>query len=249
MPVLLQAQNIHKTFKNAEGKIVPVLDGISLDLHVGEIVCLLGASGSGKTTLLRILAGLEQADAGEIHSDISRPGKEFGYLTQGDRLLPWRTTLANVALGLELLGQDKATAYPAALEALKQVGLEAFADSRILQLSGGMQQRALLARTLALRPRLLMLDEPMSNLDVLARRELAGVFRDYVRQNVATALVVTHSIEEAIFLADRILFVTRAPARLFREIRITDREEKDAVPRNEALNVLMENLWSALQAA
>jgi NitT/TauT family transport system ATP-binding protein len=244
---LLRAHEVGKSFRQPDGRALPILDTISLELKAGEIVALLGASGSGKTTFLRILCGEEKPDRGAVESAVARPGPQFGYLSQHDRLLPWRTALANVALGPELLGKNKAAARQLALEALAAVGLGHFADNRPAQLSGGMQQRVLLARMLALKPKLLLLDEPMSSLDVLARRELAILIKDYTRAQQAATLVVTHSVEEACGLADRILLVTRSPARLFKEIRISDTGE--GLARDKALDVVMHGLWAALGVA
>jgi len=247
MTVLLRAHNIGKSFRQPDGASFAVLENISLTLNAGEVVCLLGASGSGKTTFLRVLSGEEKPDKGEIQSDVARPGAQFGYLSQGDRLLPWRKILDNVALGRELLNQSKATARSAAYETLRSVGMDSFVTSMPSQLSGGMQQRVLLARMLALKPRLLLLDEPTSSLDVLARRELATLIKNYTREQQAATLVVTHSVEEACFIADRICIVTRSPARVFKEIRIAD--DGAELPREDALNTVMHDLWLALEAA
>ena len=183
-------------------------------LQSGEIVCLLGASGSGKTTLLQILSGQIPQDSGTVTSPVTRPGSELGYMRQSDQLLPWRSILDNVALGPELLGQSRRVARAAALEGLARVGLQDFAAHMPDEISGGMRQRAVLARTLATKPKLLFLDEPLSNLDVLARRQTALIVKDYVTQTGAAALVVTHSVEEACFLSDRILVLSSRPARV-----------------------------------
>lgn len=214
MKTLLTAQNVSKSFRQASGGRLQVLKDISLLLHAGEVVCLLGPSGSGKTTLLQILAGLDRQSTGAVQSDIKRPGPKLGYLTQADRLLPWRTVYDNVALGPELLGQPLDNVLPL----LEAVGLKDFTSSYPEQISGGMSQRALLARMLATNPTLLLLDEPMSNLDILARRQMAKILRGYVKKTKASALVVTHSVEEAVFLADRIILITRSPATLYKEI-------------------------------
>ncbi|MDD5586720.1 MAG: ATP-binding cassette domain-containing protein [Alphaproteobacteria bacterium] len=248
---LLHAEHLSKRFPQPGNGYLQVVGDISLSLQPGEIVCLLGASGSGKTTLLRILAGLDAADSGEIQSELRRPSGELGYMSQNDRLLPWRSVRGNVSIALELLGQDKKSARQAALASLKQVGMEAFAASYPSQLSGGMIQRVLLARALVLQPRLLLMDEPMSNLDVLARRELSLLIKNYIHGHEKSALVVTHSVEEACFIADRVLLVSPSPATLFKEIRIDDNggAAKGAVSRNEALNIVMKELWMALGAA
>ena len=215
MKAILSAQNISKHFpKNRENFCV--LKNIDIDLRPGEIVCLLGPSGSGKTTLLQILSGMEKADKGTIHSEIECPGPRLGYMTQTDRLLPWRTIRDNIALGLELTGQRD---FARADALLIQVGLEGFAAHYPSQISGGMNQRALLARTLATDPEILLLDEPMSNLDIVARRQMAGILKNHVKEKKAAALVVTHSVEEAAFLADRVILITHSPAILHQELR------------------------------
>jgi NitT/TauT family transport system ATP-binding protein len=248
---LLQASHLAKRFPQPGNGYLQVVGDISLTLHPGEIVCLLGASGCGKTTLLRILAGLDSADSGEIASDIRRPGGHLGYMSQNDRLLPWRSVRGNVSIALELLGQDKKSARIAALASLKLVGLENFSTNYPSQLSGGMIQRVLLARALVLQPRLLLMDEPMSNLDVLARRDLSLLIKNYIHGNYRSALVVTHSVEEACFLADRILLVSPAPATILKEIRIADNGGgmNGILSRSEALNIVMKELWTALGAA
>jgi ABC-type nitrate/sulfonate/bicarbonate transport system ATPase subunit len=220
---LLSTHNLAKNFDSLN-----VIRDISLDLKAGEIVCLLGASGSGKTTLLEILAGLQKPDSGTISSHINRPGPQLGYMTQNDPLIPWLSARDNVALGPELLGRDKAAARNIADILLQQVGLVAFADTKPAALSGGMQQRVLLARTLATAPKLLLLDEPMSKLDVLARREMAEIVKNYVHEQQAAALVVTHSVEEACTLSDRILLITRSPAVIHAEI-VAGHESMDKV--------------------
>ena len=231
MNTILSAKNISKNFlKN--GTSFCVLKKIDLDLQFGEVVCLLGPSGSGKTTLLQILSGMEKPDAGEIHSEIKCPGPQFGYMTQADCLLPWRTIRDNIALGMQLTGQCD---YTKVDELLIQVDLREFASQYPSQISGGMIQRALLARTLATNPKILLLDEPMSNLDVVARRQMANILKNYVREKRASALVVTHSVEEAAFLADRIILFTRSPAILHKELR-----------GDLTLDTIMHSLMSAL---
>jgi len=247
---MLSAHNVSKCFAQPDGQSFSVLADIDFLLSPGEIICLLGASGSGKTTLLRILSGLDGNYGGQVTSEVARPGSQVAYLSQNDRLLPWRSAAANVALGLELLGHNKKSAYQEALNALKQVGLADSAEHYPAQLSGGMQQRVLLARALVLKPKLLLLDEPMSNLDILARRDLSVLIKDYTRTQGAATLVVTHSVEEACFFADRILLTTRSPARIFKEIRITDDENGNprALSRNHAMDEVMKGLWQALES-
>jgi NitT/TauT family transport system ATP-binding protein len=193
----------------------PVLEGIDFEVASGEIVALLGASGSGKTTLLNILAGLLAPDKGEVVASLRRPGPEIAYLSQDDSLLPWRSVLDNVALGLDLLGLPRHEAR----DWLERVGLPHCAGLYPRQLSGGMQQRVLLARTLALPARLLLLDEPSASLDLRARRDMGKILRDHIARTKAAALVVTHSVEEAVFLADRIVMLSSGPARVYRQFK------------------------------
>jgi ABC-type nitrate/sulfonate/bicarbonate transport system ATPase subunit len=249
MTVLLHAQHIRRSFTQPDGTAAAILGGIDLDLIGGQVTCLLGASGCGKTTLLRILAGFDSEYDGSIDTHIRRPGPDLGYLSQNDRLLPWRTAAANVRLGLELTGRPTKAAHQEALKALTQVGLtEAFADHRPAQLSGGMQQRVLLARMLALQPKLLLLDEPMSSLDLPARRDLAQIIRHYTSAHNAATLVVTHSVEEACFLADRILLVSRSPALIGKEIILTDTTPASPaeLERGQALDSVMRHLLHVL---
>jgi ABC-type nitrate/sulfonate/bicarbonate transport system ATPase subunit len=240
---VLAVRNVSKNFVQADNTFLPVIKDISLKLQSGEILGLLGASGSGKTTLLKMLAGLDKPDSGTIESPVARPGKKLGYLSQNDRLLSWRNALDNVALGLELIGESKKLARLQAMEALRKTGMEKFAFSMPSQLSGGMQQRVLLARTLVLQPELLLLDEPMSNVDILARQELAAIIKEYIQTSKASAILVTHSVEEACFLADRVLLVTSRPASIAQEIIISDNN----TTHEEAFGIVMAGLLRALK--
>ena len=214
---MLRAQNLQKSFGD-----LAVISDLSLQLKEGEIIAILGASGCGKTTLLKLLLGSETADSGTIESSLKRPGPQIGYQAQANQLLPWRTVCSNVALGPELLGTDKSRARDKARQLLQQVGLNSLENSYPHDLSGGMLQRALLARTLALEPKLLLLDEPMSNLDIIARQDLGKAIRDYVKENNAAALIVTHSVEEACQIADHVMIISQKPATILHEITITD---------------------------
>ncbi len=211
---ILSAENISKRYGNLH-----VLDDISLELKPKEITCILGASGCGKTTLLKILAGLEKQSKGKIISDIQLPGSSVGYMSQEDSLLPWKTALQNVAFALELL---KMPDNNKAMKMLQSVHLSRFHNYYPAELSGGQKQRINLARMLVLNPKILFLDEPLSALDILVKNDLAAIIKQYVRDTNSSALMITHSIEEALLLADKIIILTTIPAHIFKTIEVKD---------------------------
>ena len=190
------------------------LDGVSLDVAAGEFVAILGPSGSGKSTLLRLIAGLDRPQAGSV--DVA--DTTLAYVFQDAHLLPWRDVLANVALPLELRGVSRAARRDAAAEALKLVQVPPHLYPA--QLSGGMRMRASLARALVTGPRLLLLDEPFAALDEITRQRLDEYLRQLWRARGFTVLFVTHSITEAVFLADRAVMLSRRPASVILDRRI-----------------------------
>src|SRR5687768_12641948 len=208
---MLEVRNI---FKSYEGK--PLLTDISFTVGVGETVCLLGASGSGKSTLLRIIAGLEAPDSGHIlfngHDLANTPPhlRDFGLVFQDYALFPHLNVYDNVAFGLKMrrLNQDKISQRVA--KPLKMVNLTGFANRQVTDLSGGEQQRVALARALAIRPRLLMFDEPLGALDRTLREDLLNELRTILHQTEIPAIYVTHDQEEAFTIADRVLILHNA---------------------------------------
>jgi ABC-type Fe3+/spermidine/putrescine transport system ATPase subunit len=205
---MLQVREIHKEY---EGK--PLLRGISLEAHEGETICLLGSSGSGKSTLLRIIAGLETPDSGSICwdstdlTDVPPHRRNFGLMFQDYALFPHRNVAQNVAFGLRMQGLPTEEVNRLVHAALAQVNLEGFEHRRVTDLSGGEQQRVALARTLAPRPRLIMLDEPLAALDRALREQLLEELRGILRQTRIPAVYVTHDQQEAFALADRIVLL------------------------------------------
>ncbi len=198
-----------------------VLDDVSLGIAPGEFVAFLGPSGCGKSTLLRLVAGLEVPDRGRISADgaqIRRPDPSRVVVFQDPTLYPWRTVRQNVELGLQARGILK-TQRPRVDAALKTVGLAEFADAFPHQLSGGMAQRASLARALVNDPEILILDEPLGKLDSLTRIAMQTELIDLWRERGFTALLVTHDVEEAFFLAQRVVVFSPRPARVLREYR------------------------------
>lgn len=179
---------------------VHVLDRVSFEIHPQEVAGLSGASGAGKTTMLRLIAGLTEPDSGQIQV---RPGARISYMFQEPRLLPWCTALQNVVVGAQ--AADIPNAQDAACQVLEQVGLRAFADHYPAQLSGGMQQRVALARAMVVQPDVLLLDEPLSNVDEALKRHVLAVLQETIRVNASTVVYVTHDPLELQHVTTRIL--------------------------------------------
>lgn len=205
---MLEVIDLYKTYENQ-----PLLKGISFSLAAGETLCLLGASGSGKSTILRIIAGLEQAEGGEVCWDgqslenVPVHQRQFGLMFQDYALFPHLDVFKNVAFGLKMQNWPVAETKLRVTEVLEQMNLSAFAQRRVAELSGGEQQRVALARALAPRPRLLMLDEPLGALDRALREKLVEELRGILRQSGIPAIYVTHDQEEAFTIADKIILL------------------------------------------
>ncbi|WP_374385243.1 ABC transporter ATP-binding protein [Dongia sp.] len=219
----VEIAHVAKSFA-LKGRQVNALADIDLDVQPGEFLAIVGASGCGKSTLLRLILGLETPTSGAIHVDgavVTGPSLERGIVFQEHRLLPWLTVADNVGIALRRAGLSKNAAEAATAEHLGLVGLSDFADAYPAQLSGGMQQRVAIARALVNRPRLLLLDEPLGALDALTRLRLQDEIRRIVRQEGITAILVTHDVDEAVYLGDRIVVMEPNPGRI-REILPVD---------------------------
>jgi NitT/TauT family transport system ATP-binding protein len=203
---------VHRLFRSEREGEVQALAGIDLAVETGSFVALLGPSGCGKSTLLRVIAGLDSPDRGELRR--SEPDARIAMVFQDAHLLPWRDVRANAELPLELLGQPTAERRAAAEEALARVGLADAMRRYPAELSGGMRMRASLARALVTRPRLLLLDEPFAALDELTRMALDDELRRLWRESGLSVVFVTHSIAEAAYLAQRVVVLSRRPARI-----------------------------------
>ena len=218
----LVVRGLTKTYTQRR-KPVAALDGIDLHVHAGELVCLLGASGCGKSTLLSIMGGLEDPSDGEVRVDgelVVGPGADRGMVFQAYSLYPWRTVAGNIAFGLEVAHWPAARRAERIEELLGIMSLTEFADALPRELSGGMRQRVAIARALAPQPDVLLLDEPFGALDAITRRQLYGFLQDVWLHDRRTAVLVTHDVEEAVYLSQRIYVMAARPGRIAAEIPI-----------------------------
>jgi len=197
------------------------LEDISLTIAEKELVVVLGPSGCGKTTLLNLIAGFLKPESGSITLDgqrVTGPGAERGVVFQHEGLLPWRNVLDNVAFGLQLAGIDKATRHETARQMLRKVGLNGAEKKYIWQLSGGMRQRVGIARALAADPQLLLLDEPFGALDAFTREQMQELLLNLWRDSGKQVLLITHDIEEAVFLASELILLSPGPGRVLERL-------------------------------
>ena len=225
MKKILEVKNICKTYQAQNGEI-EALRNISFDVKEGEYISIIGPSGCGKSTLLSIIAGLENKTSGEIYID----GK-IGYMLQKDNLLEWRTIYKNVLLGLEIQKENTDENKKYVEELLKKYGLYEFKDKYPTQLSGGMRQRVALIRTLAIRPKILLLDEAFSALDYQTRLMVTEDIYKILKNENITALMVTHDISEAISMSDRVIVLSHRPA-IVKKIYDIDFEMENRTPLN-----------------
>ena len=230
-PGRVELRDVSRSFPTGKHERLVALDGLDLAVEPGQIVALIGPNGSGKSTLLRIVAGLLASDRGTALLDgrpIVGPDPDIGLVFQEPRLLPWRSAARNVAYPLELAGWSRPDRDRRVAELLHLVNLGDAEATRPNELSGGMRQRAALARSLALAPRVLLLDEPFSALDELTRERLNVELLDLWGRTATTIIVVTHSIQEAIFLADRVVVLSDRPGRVVADLAV-------ALPRPRSL--------------
>src|SRR5512143_1888649 len=217
-PPILTIRDLSVIFPNENGGL-HALENISFDVHPREFVCVLGPSGSGKTTLLRILAGLIQPTSGSFtfgHGEQPSIGMVF----QASNLMPWRTVIENIKLPLEVKPEGDSIARAKAQEMIELVGLQGFEDSLPRDLSGGMAQRVAIARALIHDPDLLLLDEPFGSLDALTRERMWNELSHIWQMRQKTVVMVTHSINESLFLADRVLVLTQRPGKVKMDMEV-----------------------------
>lgn len=248
---LLRVENVDKTFNRRGMPSVEALRSINLSIKEGEFVSIVGASGSGKSTLLRIIDGLTAPTGGAVFVDnnqIERPGPDRAMVFQQDSLLPWRTVIENVAYGLTLAKKPWSEASKIAERFVAMTGLAGFERHYPHQLSGGMRQRVNVARALAVNPRILLLDEPFAALDAQTREIMQAELLSIWRESRKTVLLITHQIDEAVFLSDRVIVFRARPGSVREEVPI-------ALPRPRGLELkrtpefvrLVDRIWKLIE--
>ena len=246
MALKLQISHLGKSFGGLRA-----LQDISVVVERGEFIAVVGPSGCGKTTFLRIVAGLEPASSGDVRLDgraISGPGGDRGFVFQTDNLLPWRTVFANAIIGREVAGRVGPAERQRTQELLKLVGLDGFENYHPRQLSGGMRQRVNLARALAIDPQILLMDEPFSSLDAQTREIMQTELMRIWEAGRKTVLFVTHQIDEAVFLSDRVLVFARRPGRLRESVVIElPRPRSLAIKRTAEFVRYVDHIWRLIE--
>jgi NitT/TauT family transport system ATP-binding protein len=243
----VEVRSICKNYNEVEA-----LRSIDLDFPRGKLTTLLGPSGCGKTTLLKIIAGLIEPTSGEVRVNgklVTGPGPERAFVFQDFALMPWATVMRNVAFGLELKGMGKAERQSIARHYIAEVGLTGFEDKYPHELSGGMRQRVGLARAFAVNAEVLLLDEPFSAVDEQNRRKFQEDLLRLVEKERKTFIFVTHSIEEAVYVSDRIVLLSRRPSRVSQiiEPKVDRTASPDAIRRDQGYLDTVEEIWQGLK--
>lgn len=227
--MILSIKNLHKTFPQEEGEMVAIAE-FDLDVEEGEFVCILGPSGCGKTTLLRMIAGLETPTSGDLllnGNPISRPGSDRGMVFQEFALFPWRTVRKNIEFGLEVKRVPPAERKEISQRFIDLVGLKGFEEYHPYQLSGGMKQRVGIARALANEPTILLMDEPFGALDAQTRNLMQKELLRIWKETRKTVIFITHSVDEAVYLADRVIVLTTRPSKIKEIFKIETERPRD----------------------
>lgn len=249
----LTVQDVHHTYFS-KTSATTALSNISLQVEEGEFISFLGPSGCGKTTLLSIIASLLKPTAGTVlleNKPISTAENDIGYMLQQDYLFPWKTIEENILLGLKLSKQLNPNSSAQALRLLNQIGLEGVEKQLPKQLSGGMRQRVALVRTLATKPKLLMLDEPFSALDYQTKLKLEDLVSDTLKKIGKTAILVTHDIGEAIAMSDRVFLFSASPGRIYKTFIIPEELRQlspFAARSHETYSSIFQTIWRELES-
>lgn len=248
---LLRVDNVAKTFVRNGKPPVEALREINLSIKEGEFVSIVGASGSGKSTLLRIIDGLLEPSGGAVYVDnaqVERPGPDRAMVFQQDSLLPWKTVIENVAYGLTLAKKPRTEAFKVAERFIAMTGLAGFESHYPHQLSGGMRQRVNVARALAVNPRILLLDEPFAALDAQTREIMQTELLSIWRESRKTVLLITHQIDEAVFLSDRVIVFSARPGSVREEVSINLPRPRDLeLKRTPVFVGLVDQIWKLIE--
>lgn len=247
----LQVKNLTKVYQGAGGNEVVALDGVNLEVQESEFVMIVGPSGCGKTTLINIIGGLDEATEGEVLLDgraVTAPGADRGMVFQGYSLFPWLTVQKNVEFGLKMKGVPAQERAQKAQKFIDLVGLNGFEDALPKQLSGGMKQRVAIARTLANEPEVLLMDEPFGALDAQTRVVMQELLADISRRTGTTILFITHDIDEAVLLGQRIYVMSRRPGTIrdVIEVKLPGERNHNSLVLPEFLETkkkIMDMLW------
>jgi NitT/TauT family transport system ATP-binding protein len=249
---VIEVENVTKTFPSDKTKIL-ILDNVNFSVLKEEFVCIVGPSGCGKSTLLRMIAGLEKSDSGRIlfnKQPITGPSPKIAMVFQLFGLLPWKTALENVEVPLEVLGIVEQSRLHIAEEYLQMVGLEGFEKTYPHDLSGGMKQRVGIARALALKPEVLLMDEPFSSLDELTAKTLRELVLNIWRNPTLptnTFIMVSHNVEEAVFMADRVIIMSPRPAKVIGEVKVDIPRPRSKYLRDQEYFKYVDEVMSLLE--
>ena len=251
MTAALSIEGINKSFTRPRRPAVEALRDIRLSVTEGEFVSIVGASGSGKSTLLRIIDGLLPASSGVVRvsgTTVNKPGRDRAMVFQQDGLLPWCNVVDNVGYGLRINGVARREAAATAQRFIDMAGLSGFEQHYPHQLSGGMRQRVNVARALAVNPRILLLDEPFAALDSQTREVMQGELLRIWQESGTTVLLITHQIDEAVYLSDRVIVFSARPGTVREEVRVAlPRPRALEVKRTPAFGVMVDHIWKLIE--
>lgn len=251
MTPALELQSVSHVFDSAKTGRVVALDEVSLKVDAGSFVCVVGASGSGKSTLLRLIDGLIEPSAGQVlvnGAPVTGPGQDRAMVFQSDNLLPWQTVGDNTAYGLRLAGMSKGKSRDIARHFLRMVGLQDFEKSYPHQLSGGMRQRANVARALTVGPDILLMDEPFAALDAQTRELMQAELLRIWAEEKRTVVFITHQIDEAVYLADKVVVLSARPGRVREVVDVAlDRPRDLHLKRTEEFGRIVDHIWGLIE--
>ena len=250
--VKVSVRELCKAYQGRDRNDITVLKEIGLDICAEEFVCIVGPSGCGKTTFIKIIDGLVPATSGQVYingNEVSQPGYDRAFVFQADSLYPWRTVLDNVVFGLEIKGVRRPGRYEIARELLKKVGLAGFETHYPHELSGGMRQRANLARAMAVDPEIILMDEPFASLDAQTREVMQQELLKVWSGRKKTVIFITHQIDEAVYLADRVIVFSARPATIKADIPvIIERPRQLAVKRTPQFLAYVDQIWNLIES-